>query len=105
MGDAMAEIRSEASLLIAFLDLTRFGVQSQRLTDRALADGIDAYYERVAEDIETAGGRIVKFIGDGALAVFDETAADRGVHARLRLKASVDRLTAQRGRDWHPTAK
>jgi len=59
----------------------------------------------VAEDIETAGGRIVKFIGDGALVVFDETAVDRGVHALLRLKESVDRFMAERGWDCRLTAK
>jgi adenylate cyclase len=101
----MAEIRSEAPMLIAFVDLTRFGAQSQRLTDLALADGIDAYYERVAENIETAGGRVVKFIGDGALVVFDETAVERGVHALLRLKESVDGFMAERGWDCRLTAK
>jgi hypothetical protein len=44
----MAEIRSEVPLLIAFVDLTRFGAQSQRTDDLALAETIDAYYEQWA---------------------------------------------------------
>ena len=101
----MADMRAETALLIVFVDLTRFGAQSQRVSDGALADGVDAYYERVAEHIETAGGIVVKFIGDGALVVFDESAVDRGVHALLQLKASIDRFMAQRGWDCRLTAR
>jgi hypothetical protein len=49
----MTETRSETSLLIAFVDLTRFAAQSQRTSDRDLAETIDAYYEHVEAAVST----------------------------------------------------
>jgi adenylate cyclase len=83
--------RTELPLLIAFADLTRYSFMSTRVGDEALAQTMDAYYERVAARIEAGGGRVVKFIGDAALAVFPPEAADRAVAALLELKEEVDR--------------
>jgi adenylate cyclase len=92
----MSDTRTEVSLLVAFVDLTRFGVQSQRVSDGAIADVLDAYYERVAAAVAAAGGQLVKVFGDGALVVFGEGDIDRGVAALIELKDAVDRfMTAQ----------
>jgi class 3 adenylate cyclase len=88
----MAEIRSAVPLLIAFVDLTRFGAQSQRTDDLEIAETIDAYYEHVGAAVRAGGGSVVKFEGDAALIVFPATAVDRGVEALLDLKDSVDDL-------------
>ena len=101
----MAEIRSESSLLIAFIDLARFFAQSQRVGDAELADTLDAYYERIAVAVDEAGGTLVKFIGDAALVVFPEDAADQGVSMLLGLKSSIDAFMAQRGWECRLTAK
>jgi adenylate cyclase len=101
----MPQIRSETPLLIVFLDLTRFGVQSQRVDDVELADGLDAYYEQVATTVHDAGGRVVKFVADGVLIVFGEDRVDRGIEMLSPLKVSVDRAMAQRGWDCRLVAK
>jgi hypothetical protein len=44
----MPDIRSEISMLVVFVDLTRFGAQSQRVDDVELADTIDTYYAAVS---------------------------------------------------------
>jgi len=93
----MNAIRSEASLLIVFTNLSRFSAQSLRQNDIETADVIDAYYEQLATAAEAAGGRVVKFIGDGALIVFPEDAVDRGVDMLLKTKASIDILMSGRG--------
>jgi adenylate cyclase len=93
----MPEIRSETPLLIAFVDLTRFTSQCQRVSDLELADGIDAYYEQVGAAVQAAGGRVVKFLGDGVLIAFAEDQVDRGVEMLLALKEDVDRAMAARG--------
>ena len=95
----------EVPLLIAFVDLTRYAAQCQRVTDRALADTIDTYYERVASLVERAGGRVVKFIGDAALLVFPEDAVDRGVEGLLQLKDTVDDVMQERGWDCRLAVK
>ena len=93
----MATVASEVSaraptpLLIVFADLTRYSAQSLRVSDEELAQTMDEHYERVAARIESAGGRVVKFIGDAALAVFPAEAVDRGVQTLLELKEEVDR--------------
>jgi adenylate cyclase len=101
----MAELRAETPLLVAFVDLTRFAVQSQHVDDVELADTIDAYYEHVAAAVQAAGGRVVKFIGDGVLIAFGADQVDRGVETLLALKESVDRLMAQRGWECRLLAK
>jgi adenylate cyclase len=101
----MSAIRPEVPLLVVFVDLTRFAVQSQRVRDSELADTLDAYYERVAVTVEAAGGRVVKYIGDGALVVFGEDTVDRGVQALLELKESVDTFMETRGWDCRLVVK
>ena len=101
----MAESRSETSLLVVFVDLTRFASQSQRVGDIELADGIDAYYEQVGASVQAAGGRVVKFLGDGVLIAFAEDQVDRGVEMLLALKEAVDRSMADRGWECRLIAK
>jgi adenylate cyclase len=101
----MPEIRSVISLLVVFVDLTRFVAQSERVGDLELADTIDAYYEQVGAAVQEAGGRVVKFVGDGVLVVFSEDNIDRGVEMLLTLKDSVDAYMVQRGWECRFTAK
>jgi len=89
--------RVELPMLVAFIDLTGYAMQSTRVADDELADCVDGYYEIVATSIADAGGRVVKFIGDGVLVVFAADDADRGVAALMALKEDVDRYLDGRG--------
>jgi adenylate cyclase len=93
----MPEIRSETPQLIVFVDLTRFGAQSQRVDDVEAADTLDAFYEQVGASVQAAGGRVVKCLGDAVLIAFDEAHVDGGVESLLRLKDAVDESMARRG--------
>ena len=101
----MNEARTESPLLIVFTDLSRFYLQSKRFTDTQMADTLDAYYELVGEAVRTAGGRTVKFIGDGSLAVYPESAVDAAVKMLLGLKQSVDVLLVNGGWECRFRAK
>lgn len=70
--------RPEVPLLVAFVDLTRFAVQSPRVRGSERANTLDAYYERVAVTVEAAEGRVVKNIGDDALVVIFTRRGDAG---------------------------
>jgi len=94
----MAPARATTPLLVVFLDLTRFTAQTLRTDDAEVADTLDAHYERVGDAIRKAGGNLVKFIGDAALAVFPESAVDTGVTMLLDLKDEVDHAMA--ARNW-----
>lgn len=101
----MVEIRSEQELLVVFVDLLRFSAQSQKVTDVELADVMDAHYRRVAAAVEGAGGRLVKFVGDGALAVFEPQLADAAIEMFLQLKDDVDRFFSELGWECRATVK
>lgn len=94
--DATSE-RIEVAALVAFVDVMGFAVHSMRVADRDLADVIDGYYQVVAAQIAAAGGRVVKYMGDGALVVFDAGEAERGIEALLALKQLVDRYFEGQG--------
>jgi len=92
----VARVRRE--LLISFIDLSFYTADSRRTDDdERLAGIVDAYYERVTEKVQGAGGVVVKFIGDGALLVFPPERADDALFALLALKADVDRWLAGEG--------
>jgi len=95
----MTEARSEVSLLIAFADLTRFLAICQRTDDAEIARTLDAFYEHVGSAVASAGGTLVKFIGDAALIVFTEDKVDQGVRMLLDLKHDVDRFMTSSGWD------
>ena len=96
---------SEVSLLVAFTDFTRFAVQTERLDDVEVARVMQTYYELAGRTIASAGGRVVKFIGDATLAVFPVEDVDRGVLALLELKEAADGLMADRGWESRLTVK
>lgn len=93
----MTTERAATPLLIVFMDLTLFAVQSHRTDDAELAETINDYYEVIVTAVEAASGTVVKFIGDAALAVFPEHAVDAGVQMALDLSRSVDAFMASRG--------
>jgi adenylate cyclase len=97
--------RAATPLLIVFLDLTLFAAQSHRTGDAELAETINEYYEILTTAADAAGGTIVKFIGDAALAVFPEHAIDAGVQMALDLTTSVDAFMANHGWECRLRAK
>jgi len=97
--------RTRTSVLIVFVDLTRFTAQSQRVEDDELASTLDDYYGRIASAVRDAGGTTVKFIGDASLLVFPEAHVNQGVKMLLELKPAVDRFFTERGWECRMNAK
>jgi class 3 adenylate cyclase len=97
--------RVEVALLVAFVDVTGYALQSTRVADDELAGVIDGYYQLIAERVSAAGGRVVKYMGDGALVVFDAGDSDRAVEALLDLKLLVDRYYEGHAWDCRATIK
>jgi adenylate cyclase len=97
--------RAEVALLIAFLDLPGFALHSTRIADDELANVIDGYYQLIAAQVAASGGRVVKYIGDGVLVVFDASEADRGVAALLDAKLAIDRYFEGHGWPCRATVK
>jgi adenylate cyclase len=93
---ATPERRAQRELLIVFADLSRFAALASRMEDAALAEMMDQLYERLHAAVTGAGGRVVKFIGDAMLAVYEPSQADAAVTALLREKRAVDAFFAGR---------
>lgn len=78
--------RIEAAIL--FCDLRDFTSMSASLGEAALFAALDRYFEAVVEAVHGEGGDVLKFLGDGILAIFAvEEAGSRSIAARAALRA------------------
>jgi adenylate cyclase len=76
----------EAAILLA--DLRGFTAMSERLGEADLFAALDRYFEAVVEAVRGAGGDVLKFLGDGMLAIFPvETAGSRAAACAAALRA------------------
>ncbi len=103
--ERLPSARTPVPLLIVFLDLSRFSAQTRRTDDATLAAVVDEYYQRVGARIAADGGRVVKFMGDGTLAVFPEDGVDAAITGLLALKEEIDDWLASIGWDCRLTAR
>ncbi len=55
---------------VLFVDMRGFTALSERLTSAAVLAVLDRYFETVAQAIVDRGGDVLKFLGDGVLAIF-----------------------------------
>ncbi len=55
---------------IMFVDMRNFTALSAEVSEDKLVEVLNEYYDCVVPHIEAAGGEVLKFIGDGILAVF-----------------------------------
>jgi adenylate cyclase len=92
----MADL-AETPLLIVFTDFSRYTAMVERLPDLEVARVMEEWYELEGSAIAAAGGKVVKFIGDAALAVFPPEHIDRGILGLLDLKDTADRFMADQG--------
>jgi len=85
----------EATVL--FTDIRSFTTLSERLSVVEIAALLNRYFERACEPILAAGGKVVKFIGDGIMAVFPHGAEQP--REQVAPGAQVDRLQSEEGDD------
>ncbi|TCL68088.1 adenylate/guanylate cyclase domain-containing protein [Rhizobium sp. BK251] len=88
-----------AALLCA--DLRDFTALSEVTEPAAMIAALDAWFERVAGAVHAFGGEVLKFIGDGVLAVFPVTSApaeacEAALRAVVAARAGMDHLDAVR---------
>ena len=77
-------------LVIFTADLAGFTRFVARTEAEELARILDGWYHVVQTAIEGQGGRVVKFMGDGVLAVFPESEAVAAVECALELRGRTD---------------
>jgi adenylate cyclase len=88
-----------AALLCA--DLRDFTALSEATEPAAMIAALDAWFERVTGAVHAFGGEVLKFIGDGVLAIFPVTGApgeacEAALHAVVAARAGMVHLDAVR---------
>jgi adenylate cyclase len=97
-GDiSTARPRREARRVIVIADLAGFTRAIGPLESTALAELVHRFYSAAAARVEDHGGRVVKFVGDGCLALFDENAALAAVGCARELGVAVRELGSEFG--------
>lgn len=91
--------------MLLFADLRGFTALSDRLPADKVIEILNGYFERVVAPIHDHGGEVLKFIGDGLLAIFPIAdaafafnAARRALDATLRAFADLEVFSADKGR-------
>ena len=64
--------------VLLYADLRDFTVLSEATEPGAMITALDAWFDRIAGAVHAFGGEVLKFIGDGALAIFPITGAGTG---------------------------
>jgi class 3 adenylate cyclase len=87
----------ERKLAIVLVDLARFTQAAAGLELRSMATLVDDFY-RAAHDVFVARrGRIVKFVGDGCLTVFEPDDVVMAIEAVEVLRARVTEIGTEHG--------
>lgn len=86
--------------VICYFDLEGFTGMSQKIPGEELIALLNDYFGLVVGQIEARGGNVLKFMGDGLLAIFDRTAfrdaPDRAVSTVRSLQDKIAALNAAR---------
>lgn len=93
-GDVRRGQVVETLSVVMFTDMRRFTDISMRLSTAATVELLNLYYDCVVAPVEAAGGEVLKFMGDGILAIFRVGGCGKAEAARRSFAASFDALRA-----------
>jgi adenylate cyclase len=98
--------RRHIDAAILFCDLRGFTTMSERLDEAGLFAALDRYFEAVVEAVRGGGGDVLKFLGDGVLAIFPvEASRTDACRAALQAVAAArERLVGAMAADGTPLA-
>ncbi len=88
---------SERRVVTVVVDLAHFTRAVAGMDSVAIAGVIDRFYTEASSILTASGGRVVKYLGDGCLAVFPADGAVEAVGAVEELGGRVRELAAELG--------
>ncbi len=77
---------------ILFADMRSYTRISSLLTPEAAVDLLNNFFDCLVPPIEAEGGEVLKYLGDGLLAIFRARGDDTGASAQSALSAAIDAL-------------
>ncbi len=99
-GDITRGSSETISAVILYFDLQGFTKMSETLPGPAIIEMLNDYFGEVVEIVERHGGNVLKFMGDGMLAIFDmEHVPDArrvAIEAALELRAAFGPINSRR---------
>jgi adenylate cyclase len=81
---------TEQQVIMASVDIAGFAKATRAIGDVELFELLEAYYQLVGDGVARAGGRVIKFMGDGALVTFPVDAPAAAVEALRVVKREVE---------------
>jgi adenylate cyclase len=90
---------------LLFADLRGFTEMSEREPPEKVIGALDAWFDRIAGAVHAFGGEVLKFIGDGVLAIFPvadgspRPACAAALNAVVAARAGMARLNERRGEE------
>ncbi|WP_276152122.1 MULTISPECIES: adenylate/guanylate cyclase domain-containing protein [unclassified Sulfitobacter] len=87
-GDIMRGSSETISAVILYFDLKGFTKLSESLPGTEVIELLNEYFAEAVDVVEKNGGNVLKFMGDGMLAIFDLTEIPRARH--VAIKAAVE---------------
>jgi adenylate cyclase len=106
-GDIMRGSSETISAVIWYFDLRGFTSLSETLGAEAIIGLLNDYFALAVEVVERYGGNVLKFMGDGMLAIFDLTdipeARLKAVEAACALREAFAEINAAREKEGLPT--
>src|SRR5467141_1449791 len=87
--------------VLLYGDLRDFTAMSEAMAPEAVVAALDAWFDRIAGAVHAFGGEVLKFIGDGVLAIFPVTgtpaeACEAALRAVVAARAGMAHLDATR---------
>jgi serine/threonine-protein kinase PpkA len=98
---AEATTKEQRMGTVLFSDVRNYAAICERLSPDEASEMMNAFFSRACEPIMDQNGWVVKFLGDGIVAMFDSYASAANDHAERALKASLLMIAAaRRFRAW-----
>lgn len=95
--------------VIWYGDLRGFTAMSDSRPTEEVIDALNSYFDSMASAVHRHGGQVLKFIGDGMLAIFPlvdaafrQYAARQALQAALEVKTGLAKINEERARDRLP---
>jgi adenylate cyclase len=85
---------TECHIVIAVADIARITQIAQAMSNREMFEMFSEFYELIGGIVESAGGKVVKFMGDAALVIFPGNAPGQAIAGLRRLKAEGEEWLA-----------
>jgi len=106
-GEIQRGSSQKINAVICYFDLTGFTQLAEQTAGDALIAMLNDYFAVAVRVIQDNGGNILKFMGDGVLAIFNfpdtETAAAAALEAATTLRREIAELTERRDGEGLPT--